>query len=173
MLVFAALIMGAPGVAFAQGGRKELPPGEGREIVQRVCTQCHTLTPVLMKTDGEGGWRHTVTRMVLQRQAQLLPAEFETVVKYLATSLGPGVWQMTSGPLPPGASALPEGPGKQVVTARCSICHDLTRVTSVRRKAQEWEGVVRNMIDRGPQAPPDQVKTIVSYLTTHFLEADQ
>ena len=172
-LVFAALVALAPGAALAQGAQKELPAGEGRDIVQRVCTGCHTLTPVMMKTDGEGGWRHTVTRMVLQRQAQLLPAEFETVVKYLSTQLGPGVRPMVTGPLPPGASELPEGPGKQVVAARCSICHDLGRVTSVRRKAHEWEQVTRNMIERGPQATPDQIKTIVSYLTTHFLEADQ
>jgi cytochrome c5 len=172
-LVLAALMTWAPAMALAQGGLKELPAGEGREVVQRVCTSCHTLTPVLMKTDGEGGWRHTVTRMVLQRQAQLLPAEFETVVKYLSTHLGPGVRPMVTGPLPPGSLELPEGPGKQVVMGRCSICHDLGRVVSVRRKAQEWEQVTRNMIERGPQASPEQVQTIVAYLTKHFLEADE
>jgi cytochrome c5 len=173
IVLLASLLACAPGVTLAQTPPKELPAGEGRDIVQRVCTGCHTLTPVLMKTDGEGGWRHTVTRMVLQRQAQLLPEEFETVVKYLATRLGPGVRPMVTGKLPPGAAELPEGPGKELVVARCSICHDLGRVVSVRRKAHEWEQVTRNMIERGPQASADQVQAIVAYLTKHFLEADQ
>ncbi len=139
MLRLVALIAGVlawtPGLAQAQGRGAELPPGEGRELVQKVCTSCHTLVPVMMKRDGVNGWRHTVGRMVLQRQAQLTPAEFDTVVRYLSTALGPAAGQMPSGPLPPGALAggaatakevkLPDGAGRPLVEGRCASCHDL------------------------------------------------
>jgi cytochrome c5 len=173
-----AVVLCLPGLAFAQGGT-ELPPGEGRDVVQRVCTSCHTLVPVMMKRDGENGWRHTVTRMILQRQAQLLPTEFETAVRYLSTQLGPGTNQMQTGTLPPGSLAegatakavrLPDGPGKQVVEVRCAMCHDLGRVVSIPRKKEEWDSLTRNMLGRGPQTPPDQVQSIIGYLSTHFLE---
>jgi cytochrome c5 len=175
----AALLVAVPCVLHAQSGAAELPPGDGRELVQKVCTSCHTLTPVLMKRDGENGWRHTVGRMVLQRQAQLLPDEFEAVVRYLSTRLGPGTTQMQTGVLPPGSFGsgatakevrLPDGPGKELVEARCSVCHDLGRVVSIPRKTDEWEEVTRNMIGRGPQASPAQVDAIIAYLTSHFLE---
>lgn len=176
----AGLLVCVPGVLQAQSSAADLPPGEGRELVQKVCTSCHTLVPVMMKRDGENGWRHTVGRMVLQRQAQLLPDEFETVVRYLSTRLGPGTSQMQTGVLPPGALGgttgtakevrLPDGPGKDLVEARCAACHDLGRVVSISRKKHEWEEVTRNMMERGPQVSPAQVETIIRYLTTHFLE---
>ena len=180
----AASIVCLPGLVYAQPAPPpQLPEGEGREIVQRVCTSCHSLVPVLMQRNGEGGWRHTVTRMVLQRQAQLLPEEFETVVRYLATRLGPGAGPMQTGTLPPGSMGggataaqdvkLPDGPGKELVQARCSMCHDLGRVVSIPRTKQEWDSVTRNMIERGPRASAADVQTMVSYLVTHFLEKAQ
>lgn len=178
---WSALIVCVPGLVHAQSTPPELPAGEGREVVQRVCSSCHSLVPVLMQRNGEGGWRHTVTRMVLQRQAQLLPEEFETVVRYLATRLGPGAGAMPTGNLPPGSMGgggataakdvrLPDGPGKELVQARCSICHDLGRVVSIPRTKAEWDSVTRNMIERGPRASAADIQTMVSYLATHFLE---
>ena len=179
--MIAAVLACTPGLVQAQGrGGPELPPGEGRELIQKVCTNCHTLVPVMMKRDGVNGWRHTVGRMVLQRQAQLTPAEFEIAVRYLSTALGPAAGQMPSGPLPPGAMAggattakevkLPDGPGRQLVEGRCASCHDLGRVVSIRRTRAEWESLTRNMLGRGPQATPEQVQAISDYLATHFLE---
>ena len=179
-VLMAGVLMCTPGLVHAQGRAPELPPGEGRELVQKVCTSCHTLVPVMMKRDGLNGWRHTVGRMVLQRQAQLTPAEFETAVRYLSTHLGPGTGQMPTGTLPPGAMGggatiakevrLPDGPGQQLVQGRCASCHDLGRVVSIRRTKAEWESVTRNMTGRGPETTPAQVQAIADYLTTHFLE---
>jgi cytochrome c5 len=183
MVAACAALLLAPTALHAQGGQgaaAQLPPGDGRELVQTVCTSCHTLVPVMMKRDGEGGWRHTVGRMVLQRQAQLMPDEFDAIVKYLSTVYGPWTTQMQTGPLPPGSLAvagttakeakLPEGPGKELVETRCTACHDLGRVVSITRKKQEWEDLTHNMIGRGPAATPAQVDAIIGYFTTHFLE---
>ena len=175
------VIVCVPFIVTAQApAQPELPQGEGRELVQKVCTSCHSLVPVLMKRDGEPGWRHTVARMVLQRQAQLLPDEFETVVRYLSTRVGPGSGLMQTGVLPPGAFGggattakdvkLPEGSGQQLVQTRCAMCHDLGRVVSIPRKKEEWASITRNMLGRGPQTSPEQVQTITDYLATHFLE---
>jgi cytochrome c5 len=182
-VLLAGVLICVPRLVGAQAGAPELPPGEGRELVQKVCTSCHTLVPVMMKRDGEGGWRHTVARMVLQRQAQLLPSEFETVVRYLSAQFGPGTNQMQTGTLPPGSFAggattakavrLPDGPGKQLVEVRCAMCHDLGRVVSFPRKEEEWDSITRNMLGRGPQTPPEQVQSIIDYLSTHFLEKAQ
>jgi len=180
MALMAGVLVGTPGLVHAQGRGPELPPGDGRELVQKVCTSCHTLVPVMMKRDGVNGWRHTVGRMVLQRQAQLTPAEFETAVRYLSTALGPAAGQMPTGALPPGSMGggattakevkLPDGPGRQLVEGRCASCHDLGRVVSIPRTKEEWESVTRNMLGRGPQTTPEQVQSITDYLTTHFLE---
>ena len=166
-----------PGFLFGQAA-PQLPPGDGRDLVATACTQCHALRPIVLKRDGVGGWRATVEEMVI-RGAQLLPEEAETVVRYLAANFGPGLNPMQTGTLPPGSAvsspgapasgvSLPAGPGKEAVEARCALCHDLGRVVGSRRTREEWERITRNMIERGPQAPPDQVQAIVSYLAAQF-----
>ena len=166
-----------PGFLFGQVA-PPLPSGDGRDLVATACAQCHALRPIATKRDGVGGWRATVEEMVI-RGAQLLPEEAETVIRYLAANFGPGLNPMQTGVLPPGSAvsspgapagnvSLPAGSGKEAVEARCAICHDLGRVVGSRRTREEWERITRNMIERGPQAPPDQVQTIISYLTAQF-----
>jgi mono/diheme cytochrome c family protein len=179
--VAAAAVVCIPVLAHAQGRGPELPPGEGRDIVQSVCaTACHQAVTVLLKRDGESGWRATAERMVVQKGARIAPAEMETIIRYLSTALGPGSGRMpTPGPLPPGSVAggakmvadvrLPEGEGKTLVETRCAACHDLGRVVSYRRTRAEWDHVTRNMMGRFPQTPSAQdVTAITTYLTTHF-----
>jgi hypothetical protein len=81
------LLMCVPGLAEAQG-RPELPPGEGREVAQAMCgNACHDATAVLMKRDGEVGWRRNVERMVVQKGAHIAPDDLELIIKYLSTVL--------------------------------------------------------------------------------------
>ena len=67
-----------------------LPPGDGRDLVAVVCSQCHYLGTIAKIRDGAAGWRVYVDNMVL-RGAQLSESEVETVVNYLALNLGPGM----------------------------------------------------------------------------------
>ena len=177
--VAAAAVMCAS-TMHAQQRSPELPPGEGREITVAVCAVCHDSTTVLLKRDGETGWRQTVERMIVQKGAQISPADMELIVRYLSTQLGPGMSKMqTPGPLPPGAVGggatsvaevkLPEGPGKLLVEGRCAACHDLGRVVSYRRTKAEWDHVTRNMMARFPRpAPAQDVDAMIAYLSTNF-----
>ena len=180
-LVASAGVFCAPSLVHAQGRAPELPPGEGREIVQSVCaTACHAAVTVMLKRDGESGWRQTADRMVVQKGAQIPPGDMETIIRYLSTQLGPGNSRMqTPGPLPPGAVGgaattvadvrLPDGAGKTLVETRCTLCHDLGRVISYRRTREEWDQMTRNMMARFPRpAPAQDIEAMVTYLTTHF-----
>ena len=168
-----AVAMGVPN-AVAQN----LPEGEGREIVVAACTQCHGLTPILQMRDGTAGWTNMVEEMVL-RGAMLSQEEADTVARYLVQSFGPGRQPFQTGRLPH-SSAISEGPieiedielpagtGKELVQARCSICHDIGRVVTVKRPTEDWERIARNMNERGPQAPEDQLRIMIDYLSTRF-----
>ncbi len=139
-----------------------LPPGEGRDLVAAVCSQCHYLGTIVKIRDGAAGWRVYVDNMVL-RGAQLSEPEIETVVNYLTTNLGPGM------NLPPGKPvALPDGAGKDLVETRCSVCHDLERVAVVKRDRRGWPVIVADMVAWGAPATPGEAKTIADYLAAHF-----
>ena len=137
-----------------------LPTGEGRDLVATACSQCHTLSVIMAGRDGPVGWKRHVYNMVL-RGAQLTPREADTVIQYLVTNFGPGAPA-------PGSIALPNAPGKELVETRCALCHDLERVTIVKRQKRDWETIVGNMYDRWGVSAPDEAQAIAAYLVTQF-----
>jgi competence protein ComEA len=60
----------------------KLPPGDGRDLVMRVCSKCHTPDIVASQTlDGEG-WKELVNQMA-SNGAQASDAEFDQIAAYL------------------------------------------------------------------------------------------
>jgi cytochrome c5 len=161
-LVVALTIVTAASPSRAQQNANPLPPGEGRDLVAAVCSQCHYLGTIAKIRDGAGGWRLFVNNMVL-RGAQLTGPEVDTVVNYFALNLGPGINLPPAKPI-----ALPNGRGKELVEARCELCHDLERVATVKRHKADWPAVVANMVARGATASPEEAQTITDYLATNF-----
>jgi cytochrome c5 len=139
-----------------------LPAGEGRDIIAVACTQCHTLAPLVGMRDGPGGWKRHVHNMVL-RGAQLPQRDIDTVLAYLNTNFGPGQSMPPAKPV-----TLAPGAGKELVETRCTLCHDLERVTAAKRNKGAWPGVVANMFDRFGLAAPDEANAIASYLAANY-----
>ena len=152
-----------------QANAPALPPGRGRDLISVVCTQCHSLSPILMLRDGAQGWRNFVQEMVM-RGAQATPEEAEIIIQYLAENLGPSKNPAATGS---GTAAemkisLPPGAGREVVESRCTACHDLGRVVATKRTKADWESVTKSMVDRGAQATPQEAQAIASYLSSQF-----
>jgi cytochrome c5 len=145
--------------ARAQGA---LPPGDGRDLLATACSQCHPLNVIRSMREGAEGWKRHVYNMVT-RGAQLNAREADMVVAYLAANFGPSTPVGSATPV-----ALPGGPGKDLVEARCTACHDLERVASAKRRKSEWPALVANMVGRGAVATPDEAQAISSYLATNF-----
>jgi cytochrome c5 len=152
-----------------------LPDGDGKQLVTLVCSQCHGLRETQILRDGQKGWEEVVDRMVLYG-AQLSPSEGDLVIRYLATQLGPGTRLVQKGAVPPQHAlgertmkiSLPEGPGKELVAARCALCHDLEKVVSSTRSKADWESITINMVQRGMQSTPDEMQKMMSYLQANF-----
>lgn len=157
-----ALALSATATSGLSQNANPLPPGDGRDLVAVACSQCHTLGTIAKIRDGAAGWRLYVSNMVL-RGAQLTPPEIDKVVDYLSLNLGPGA------DLPPAKPvALPDGHGKDLVETRCGLCHDLERIAAVKRRQQDWPGIVANMVAWGATATPDEARTLADYLAANF-----
>lgn len=70
--------------------------------------------------------------------------------------------------LPAWGAELPEGKGKEMVTAGCTGCHAF-RVGGG-YTAEGWRTVMRMMANHGVALPADQVATITEYLTKNYPE---
>ena len=158
----AALCVAAATPAHAQTAMA-LPEGDGRDLVAVACSQCHALNTIMVGREGAAGWKRHVYNMVL-RGAQLSPREADTVIQYLTANFGPSTPQ----PAAAKSIALPGGAGKELVEARCSTCHDLERVTIVKRQKRDWPFIVGNMVTRGATATPDEAQQIAAYLVAQF-----
>ncbi len=72
----------------ADKAQAELPEGEGRELVQSVCLQCHGLALIVKQRKDAAGWTATVNDMIA-RGAQIFPEEAAVIANYLSKSFGP------------------------------------------------------------------------------------
>jgi mono/diheme cytochrome c family protein len=163
-LIAASALLFAQGASAAEPQRPAdpFPAGEGREIVAVACTQCHPASAITQLRVGADAWRFQIYDMIL-RGAQVQTNEIDSAVSYLATHFGPGI------NVPPGRPvSLPDGAGKDLVEAQCSVCHGLDRVALSQRSPAEWDKIVRRMTFLGATASGDDTRAMVAYLNDKF-----
>lgn len=87
MRLFAvAVLLGlAATPALADDDYKSLPAGSGRDVMVRVCSQCHSPEIAAQQSLDAQGWKDLVNQMA-NNGAQASDAEFDTIAKYLTAS---------------------------------------------------------------------------------------
>jgi mono/diheme cytochrome c family protein len=65
-----------------------LPPGEGRDLMIRVCSQCHSPDVAADQQLDQAGWK-TVVEQMASRGAAATDEEFDQIVQYLAKAFPP------------------------------------------------------------------------------------
>ena len=74
-------------VAAAAQTEVKLPEGEGKKLVQDVCSKCHELDAVVQLHNTKQAWNKVVDEMV-GRGAEATDQELELIVDYLAKNFG-------------------------------------------------------------------------------------
>jgi cytochrome c551/c552 len=67
-----------------------------------------------------------------------------------------------------GAQQLVPGPGVELTQAKCAICHEIDYITRAPQSREQWQDVMRMMVERGMPATPDEVRIITDYLATYY-----
>ncbi len=62
-----------------------LPAGQGRDVMLRVCSQCHEPEMAADQEFDEAGWKSVVDQMA-GKGASATETEFNEIVRYLATA---------------------------------------------------------------------------------------
>jgi competence ComEA-like helix-hairpin-helix protein len=65
----------------------DFPPGPNREVVVKVCKDCHPVTQITKRRESRARWSQ-LTEKMLGEGAQITDDEFEKVVAYLSVVLG-------------------------------------------------------------------------------------
>ena len=127
----------------------KLPPGEGKRIVETICSSCHPTDVVTSKNYSKERWRSVVEAMI-DEGASLTKAETARVVEYLAKNFGD------------------KERAKELYVEICSYCHELERINRQALTREEWRGLIKGMVDEGAPVTSDEFSMIVDYLAEHF-----
>jgi cytochrome c5 len=65
-------------------------------------------------------------------------------------------------------AALPDGPGKALVTERCLLCHGAALIAQQRKDTAAWERTVTQMRTWGTPIRQEDQAPLVAYLAEHF-----
>ena len=68
---------------------RPLPGGQGKVIMERICTGCHSLSVVTSRRATPTEWNSVVQQMI-SRGAAGTDQEIDTLTRYLAANFGPG-----------------------------------------------------------------------------------
>ena len=61
-----------------------------------------------------------------------------------------------------------EGEGREIFTQRCSVCHELTTVTTQHHSNAEWREIIQRMVLNGSQATDAEREAITLYLAMNY-----
>jgi competence protein ComEA len=115
MKTIVLLLLGA-GIAAAQA---DLPEGEGKALVKKICTGCHGLENITGQHMGKDEWSDTVNEMITDG-AQGSDEEMDKIVEYLAKNFGPRKVNVNSASAAAiaGALAIPQDQAAAIVAYR-------------------------------------------------------
>jgi cytochrome c5 len=134
----------------AASGQQQKPK-DGEAIMNAACGSCHDTTSIQTAARNEEEWTATVDEMV-GRGATLSAEDRPVLIKYLVKAHGP----------------MPDGAGKDIVLNTCTICHDLSRIKSVRHTAEEWEETLVAMLNEGAPLSDENFPIVLRYLAKNF-----
>ena len=66
--------------------------------------------------------------------------------------------------------ALPEGEGRALLLAACTLCHDLKGLPVYRKywNRDQWRSMVDGMVDNGAPLDEQSKRVVIDYLARHF-----
>jgi cytochrome c5 len=64
--------------------------------------------------------------------------------------------------------ALPEGDGKTIVEAKCTVCHDTSLITMNHLDKDAWKAMIDVMVASGAEVSADEMPVLLEYLVKNF-----
>ncbi len=140
---------------------------DGLRALEAACVQCHGLDLIFRQQKTAESWRESIVLM-MWRGAPLLPGEADMIEDYMVSDYGRNLTPSSAATSVNEDTALPEGAGKSLVAVACVGCHDLSPIFSERRNADQWRGIVNDMVRLGSPLGGNEPETVIDYLSTSF-----
>ena len=124
---------------------------KAEKIVNTACMACHDLRKIQTQALDAEAWKAIVDSMI-DKGANVEKEDVPLLVSYLEDNYGP----------------LPDGPGKEILLNKCTVCHDLKRVRPHFATPQEWADTLTSMENEGLMLSEEEFATVLRYLARNF-----
>jgi len=138
-------------IAFAAG--QDQTQVKSERILNTSCTTCHDLRKIQTQALDAEGWSKVVNSMI-EKGAKVDKDDIPMFVSYLEQNFGP----------------LPDGPGKEIVLNKCTVCHDLKRVRQHFASPEDWADTLNAMQNEGLMITDEELLAVLKYLARNFRE---
>ena len=138
-------------MAFAAGQQSPADVEKAEKILNTACTSCHDLRKVQTQARDEASWTKIVNTMI-EKGAKVPKDDVPLFVSYLEDNFGP----------------LPDGPGKEIVLEKCTVCHDLKRVRQHFGSPEDWMDLLGAMENEGLMLTDEEYVAVLRYLARNF-----
>ena len=135
------------------GGQDTSQNAKYERILNTACTACHDLRKIQTQALDAEAWTKVVASMV-EKGAKVDKNDIPMLVSYLEDNYGP----------------LPDGPGKEIVLEKCTVCHDLKRVKQHYATPEDWVDTLNSMQNEGLMISDEDLLTVLKYLARNFRE---
>ena len=111
----------------------------GKTLVNTKCGKCHSLEKVYKNFKSESAWTKTVNRMAVLDEPNIRDFDAKQMIHFLVAfqEKRKNLYKMED----TSKSAI-----RRLVTAKCSVCHDLDQVYAAEKSVTEWEKTVKSMV---------------------------
>jgi cytochrome c2 len=107
-----------------------------QNLMEKRCSKCHSLERIFLRSKDRKDWQQTVQRMAELDYPYISNVDVERITDYLIDQ------QQRREKSTDGRKT-----GKNLVSRKCGICHDLARVFGANKTMPEWEETIDNMIE--------------------------
>ncbi len=173
VIILSAIVLSTATLSLhAQGAAAtpSLPEGSGKSLVSAQCANCHALDVALSKRGTATEWSGIIKTMI-ERGATITDTDAAVMAGYLGQHFGPGAPPPASASATASAgqagqaSALPDLPGRDVLTRRCMQCHQMSMWTALHQDRKAWESTIYRMVGRGALWTEDDIRAMADYLS--------
>lgn len=152
---------GAFPVASTPAQKRDLPEGQGVEVVRAKCLTCHEADLITQQRLSRPGWVREVEKMV-RWGAAVSDAEKEAMADYFAAHFGP---QPAAGLQ---AVATNADRGSEIFKTKCLVCHESDLTEQQRLTRAGWVREVEKMIRWGAAVSDAEKEVLADYLSQNF-----
>jgi virginiamycin B lyase len=88
-IVYAVIAAASAAALAVPALAQNLPNGNGKDLVQTICSGCHDLEPITMSIGFSRADWDTVVKSMIDMGADIKPDQATVIVNYLATNFPP------------------------------------------------------------------------------------